>query len=126
MHWAARYVGLPWIAGERDCWAFFRAVQAEHFGRQVQPIDIESYQPRDIVRLFENHPERLRWALTTEPSHGDAVLMARNEHPAHVGLWLADIGRVLHCAEGIGVLCQDPTSLRFNGWANLTYWTPCN
>jgi hypothetical protein len=125
MHWAADYIGLPWIAGTRDCWAFFRTIQSDHYGREVPAVDVASYSARDVVRLIAGHPERLRWRLVTEPNDGDAVLMARNEHPAHVGIWVAELGRVLHCAEGFGVLCQNVSSLRINGWANLRYYTPC-
>lgn len=125
MHWAADYIGLPWIAGERDCWAFFRQIQAAHFSRDVPAVAIDDYRPRSIVRLIDGHAERAKWRRTKTPTSGDAVLMARNEHPAHVGVWVADVQRVLHCAEGPGVLCQDTTSLRLNGWSNLSYWTPC-
>lgn len=127
MHWATEYIGLPWIASERDCWAFFRDVQRTHFGREVPAIDLDSYAPLHVVRVLNGHAERQRWRQVETPSCGDGVLMGRNEQPAHVGVWLdIDTGRVLHCAEGIGVLCQDVASLRANGWGSITWWTPCS
>lgn len=123
-HWAIDLIGLPWLPGERDCWAFFRAVQAEHYGRDVPAVALDDYSAPTLVRALAGNPERARWQQVDSPVDGAAVLMGRNQHPAHVGVWVGELGRVLHCAEGAGVLCQDPQSLRLNGWGHITYWTP--
>jgi len=123
-HWAEALIGLPWVAGERDCWSFFRDVQAQQYGRAVPAVALADYSAQALIRAVAGHPERARWAQVAQPADGDAVLMGRSSRPGHVGVWVQDLGRVLHCAEGAGVLCQDVASLRLNGWGHITYWTP--
>jgi len=122
-HWAAQYLGLPWIAGERDCWAFFREVQREQFGRDIPAVDVDVYSAVSVMRTLQNAPERTLWTHVMVPRQGDGVLMAQNNRPSHVGVWLeVDGGAVLHCAEGFGVLCQSVPSLRAAGWSGISYW----
>lgn len=124
-HWATQYVGREWRR-DYDCWAFFREVQATHFNRDVPIIDIDSTDQRQVLRTLVHHPERKRWRETVLPREGDAVLLSRTNHPAHVGVWVdVGTGRVLHNDQRSGVCCQSLSSLELAGWSNITWWTPC-
>jgi hypothetical protein len=122
--WAGNYIGLPWMPPQRDCWSFFREIQETHYDRHVPIMDVDPNDLRAVATLFAHHPERLRWVQVDQPNDGDAVLMARAKHPVHVGVWLdvAD-GRVLHCAQGSGVLCQPLESIRLAGWGQIRFYT---
>jgi hypothetical protein len=121
MHWASHYIGLPWTAHGAgpdafNCWSFVRMVQERHFGRSLPEIP----NPEDLMemaRAFRDHPERRHWALTSDPSDGDCVLLRQARFPIHVGVWLAvDGGGVLHCSRDSGVVYQRPSALLINGW----------
>lgn len=114
-HWAAAYVGRPWIAGTGECWHRAAEVWREVFGWDV-PIDVAGGRsPRAAARLLGGEPERLRWApiLAAEARDGDGVLMARHR-PCHVGLVAA--GGVLHCVEGAGTIWTPVPRLADLGW----------
>jgi cell wall-associated NlpC family hydrolase len=123
MHWACRYIGLPWSAtGEGpdtfNCWSFVRHVQARHFGREI-PVIPGSADLRALAREFRDHQERRHWreVALSEALPGDAVLLRQARYPIHVGIWLAvDGGGVLHCSRDSGVVYQRPGALLANGW----------
>lgn len=118
-----QYIGLPWIAGERDCWAFFRELQARHYGLFVPAVDIDALDLRCVVSAFDGHDEKRNWTEIELPEDGCAVLMQRNRYPSHIGMWVnVDGGKVLHCAQGIGVVCQNLQALKFEGWTRISYW----
>ena len=114
-HWAEAYIGMPWTAGESDCWNLARRVWAERFGLTVAPVEIDPRDARAVRRSFGapiDTPEAAaRWTLVAGPDaarEGDGVLMAIGLHPCHVGIWV-DPAMVLHSVEGAGVVCT-PTS----------------
>lgn len=122
-HWASTYIGAPWVAGEHDCWAFCRRVWAERFGLNVPAVDVDAHNLRAITRAISYHPERLLWVAVDTPAEGDAVLMAHNRFPAHVGIWVdADGGGVLHCEESRGVIFTTRAQLAVGGWTRLAYY----
>lgn len=122
-HWASKYIGDAWIAGEHDCWAFFRRVQREQFAREIPVIDVDANDRLACARAAANASERDRWADTDTPAEGDAVLMAHSRAPSHVGIWTeANGGAVLHCAQGAGVLCQSIRALKMAGWGHIRFY----
>lgn len=122
-HWAIPYIGEPWVRHEHDCWAFFRRVQAERFGRAIPEIPVENYRRAACVALIEGHAERGNWMPTEMPQEGDAVLLSHARHPSHVGVWVeVDGGGVLHCVGGVGVCFQTVKSLKAMGWGRLEYY----
>lgn len=122
-HWAAAYIGRPWVAGTHDCWAFFREVQRARFGREVPAYDVDSLDLLACARAVRDNPERFRWLPVEVPAEGDAVLLAHSRHPSHVGVWLGvDGGGVLHCVQGDGVVFQARRSLALCGWGRLSFY----
>jgi len=124
LHWACRYIGLPWQAGAKgpdvfDCWSLVVWVQKHHFGRNLPDIPVAEGNLKRLALTFRDHPERKRWQLTDTPEQGDAVLMRQSRHPIHVGIWItispSEQG-VLHCVKGNGVVFQNMASLKLAGW----------
>ena len=122
-HWATQYIGAPWVAGTHDCWAFARRVWREQFGMDVPAVAFDAASALSCRKALESAEERGHWQSVSPPREGDAVLMGKNARPAHVGIWLDTCaGRVLHCVEGAGVVCNDLMSLRNAGWLVLGYY----
>lgn len=121
-HWAVDYLGLPWHATERNCWLFFRDIQARHYGREIPILQVDAASLLSVLRTVDLELETGRWERVKEPGDGDAVLMGKGGHPYHVGCYVADLDRVIHCAEGAGVLLQPRRSLEINGWTDLRYY----
>ena len=122
----ADYIGTPWAAGAQgpqayDCMAFFRMVQAAHFGIAVPPIIAPDYDdPTALVSLFQGHAERTRWARIDRPEHGCAVLVHR---PMHIGTWLQiDGGGVLHCVRGAGVVFTHDAAWAVSGFGRREFF----
>jgi hypothetical protein len=124
MHWAEQYIGEPWIAGEHDCWAFARRVWRERFGRDIPAVDVDATNRLACSRAFAGaEPERANWEPVHVPFEGDAALIGKNTRPSHVGVWVyANGGGVLHCVQGVGVVCNDLTSLALTGWRVLGWY----
>ena len=117
-----QYLGLPWIEGQRDCWLFFREIQAKHYGRTVPIVDVDVMDIRDVIHKVDVE-KKAHWEQIGKPEDGCAVLMSRNRYPVHIGMWLdIDGGKVLHCAQGMGVVFQNRQALKFDGWTGITYW----
>ena len=122
-HWIESYLGQPWVAHEHDCWSFARRVWHERFAIDVPVVAFDARSALACRRALEQQPERQNWQSTGVPAEGDAVLMGKNARPSHVGVWIAaDGGRVLHCLEGAGVVCNDLTSLKTAGWRVLGFY----
>lgn len=118
-----QYIGMPWVSGVWDCWAFFRHCQKKYYGIDVPAVDVDALDLRQVIAAMETHEERSKWHEVTEPRGGDAVLMQRNRFPSHIGLWVdVDGGKVLHCAQGMGVVCQTRQALALDGWGLMTFW----
>lgn len=117
-----QYLGLPWIEGQRDCWLFFREIQAKHYGRTVPIVDVDVMDIRDVIHKVDAE-KKVHWEQIGKPEDGCSVLMSRNRYPVHIGMWLdIDGGKVLHCAQGMGVVFQNRQALKFDGWTGITYW----
>lgn len=122
----AQYIGTPWVAGAQgpdafDCMAFFRHVQAQHFGIQVPAIIAPDYDDgAGLVALFAGHPERSRWPSAAKASHGCAVFI---RNPLHIGVWLnIDGGGVLHCVRGAGVIFTADAAWAVSGFGRREYF----
>ncbi len=127
MHWATAFLDVRYARGaegpqDYDCWSFFRWVQRERFGRRLAayatPISLGS-----IAKAMPAWAAEFGWQATDAPRDGDAVFLSVLRHPTHIGVWVADLGRVLHCPEG-GAALHDHFHLTAAGWRLRGYFTP--
>lgn len=122
-HWASKYIGEPWIAHENDCWAFCRRIWAEHYNLLVPIIDVDATKLINIAHAFKDNDERKLWSQVLKPTDGDAVLMAHCRHPSHIGIWIdTDLGGILHCMKGPGVVFTSMMSAKLAGWGRLEFY----
>lgn len=127
-HWAATFVGWQYRQGAQgpdawDCWSFFRHVQRERFGRDV-PFSPSLSSFNDIRKALEVEPSNYGWRATNAPIDGDAVLLSMLKHPTHLGVWVADLRSVLHCAAGSGSVLHDARHLAAARWRTRSYFSP--
>ena len=127
-HWATPYIGWRYQRGAQgpdcwDCWSFFREVQSQNYGRAI-PVLPTPPTWREIARAFPAWSTQHGWAPADVPRDGDAVSMARLREPTHVGVWVADLKSVLHCAEGSGSVLHDARHLAAAGWRVRGYYSP--
>lgn len=102
MHWAAKYIGQPWVMGVSDCWHFARQVWREEFGLDVPAVITQPAGPLSARRALRG--DCAGWVKVPTPAEGDGVMMAKGQMPCHVGIWVSP-GSILHAVEGIGVIC---------------------
>lgn len=119
-HWAEKYIGEPWVAGENDCWAFARKVWREQFGVEVPVLDVDACNRLACSRAFATHAEKDAWRRVETPMDGDAALIGQSERPSHVGVFAE--GGVLHCVQGAGVVFASLPALVSSGWRVLGWY----
>ncbi len=117
-HWAAALIGMPWVAGTADCWAFARSVWLERFGWDVPAVSIDAKDARATRHALSAEPVTRGWDPVLTPVEGDAVLMAKGARPCHVGIWICpdEAPGVLHAVEGAGVIYTVPGRLAGLGY----------
>lgn len=105
-HWAANWIGTPWVAGESDCWTFARTIWREMWGLDVPAVDVDAADPKAARRAFGADPVAAGWREVADRAEGDGVMMALGRLPCHVGIWvsLPEGPHILHSVEGAGVI----------------------
>ncbi len=127
-------LGKPWYAqGEGpdaySCWGLFVEAQARLWGRHLSHVDVPPEPSwRWMLDAFRAHPDRDHWAEVQCPhgivtaQDGAGVLMARSSSPAHIGIWLAPEGLVMHVDQVSGVVFDTTSFLRVRGWRALHFY----
>lgn len=128
----APLIGQPWAWQSRNCWEFAVHIQRELFGRDLPSVTVPDYPKwRWMVTEVGHHPERQNWAPVAAGPHGlvqaadgALCLMGRFSGPGHIGVWLADQQKVIHCDRNRGVCLEDDLALKQQGWVQRTYFEP--
>ena len=122
-HWASQYIGIHWEAKTHECGDFFRRVQRERFGREVNPYEVDALDIRACMHMLDGHPDNTRWRRAEKPQEGDAVKLGHGTRASHIGIWVdADGGRVLHCPEGFSSVAESLSKLRLSGWRLIEFY----
>jgi hypothetical protein len=103
------------------CWDLVRRGQREVLGREVPEVLIsDKLEARALVRMFEDHPERMRWIRVNIPENGAIVLMnkgGRHGRAIHAGIYFdLDGGGILHVDDPHGVVFEDALAIQLRGW----------
>lgn len=124
-HWTDAYFGKPWAFGATgpegyDCYGLVRAVYRDILGIDLPVIAVD-HAPLAIRHAIRNGQSG--WSPTRNGGvqDFDVVMLSHGKHPHHVGLW-GGPDRVLHSVEGAGVIRQELTGLRMNGWHILGFY----
>ena len=123
MHFATKYIGLPYRAGFFNCWDFVRKVYRDEFGINLPefPVDVDNL--RALIKTVKAKSESQLWQQVKTPKEGTIVLLRQSRHPIHVGIWLEiDGGGVLHNERTMGVVFQNTHSLNASGWQVAGYY----
>lgn len=118
-----KYIGIPWEEGAigphaYDCMSFTVMIQGAHFMVNMPQISVPDYEDcTALVEMMRGHAELKNWVPVKKPMHGDLVLVHR---PMHYGTWL-DIGGVLHCVRGVGVIFTADSAWHVSGFGRREY-----
>lgn len=102
-HWSDKYVGAPYIEGEKDCAYYVELILREVFGREVR-LPSERWQG---VRGLSNqiHAYKSDYSLPiAAPADGCGVLMVGRGRMNHLGLYclIDGLPYVLHAQRNAG------------------------
>lgn len=123
-------IGEPWAWQSHNCWVFACHVQRELFGRALPSVAVpDAPSWRWMMAEIDRHDERQNWrevetGAVISASDGALVLMGRFQHPGHVGVWLRQEQRVIHCDRNNGVCFESVLALRQQGWRQLRFFEP--
>ncbi|MBR9764816.1 MAG: C40 family peptidase [Rhodobacteraceae bacterium] len=122
MHWATRYVGIPYVDGGRDvsgldCWGVLQLVYRERLKVDLPTYgDISARDLRRIAREIGSASDMWPWADAPVPREMDVAVMAApgRRFPVHVGVVLRG-GQLLHseAASGCCIVQLADFSVRF-------------
>ncbi len=116
MHWSINYMGIPWVAGGRtpdgfDCWGLVREIY-----QSILNIDLPMYivDPNMKVSVSKCMITALdEWVRVDSPKNNCLVVMSKNKHPSHVGVYIDDAGGlILHSVDGVGSCAQFESEVR--------------
>ncbi len=121
--WPVKYIGLPWIAGEHDCWGFARRVWRDELGLDVEVVDVDAASALSVMREIRDGDQLCKWERIEKPEEWCGVLMGKSERPSHVGVWSGvDGGKILHSVHGAGVIFTNETGLALMGYRVLGFY----
>lgn len=126
-HWTEAFLDVGYERGGQgpkayDCWAFFRWVQRERFGRDL-PAHATPPSLGGIARAMPVWAGEFGWQQVEKPKEGDAVFLSALKMSTHIGIWVADARAVLHCPEG-GAVLHGARHLAATGWRLRGYYAP--
>jgi hypothetical protein len=135
-------IGTSW-KNRGMCWGLARHVQLHLFGRALPEIVVPpDANWRWMISAIDRHGEQARWREVLpdgmgaiRAGDGAIVLMARREQPAHIGVWLAPEGGVIHAPTTgrrigerveivVNAMFETSTQLRVAGWTRLICYEP--
>jgi hypothetical protein len=130
-------IGKPWSLNgygpeSFGCWGLSVDVQQNLFKRLLPKIEVTEATDTSvnaryrmyamIMREIACNGHRREWVEIERPLHGCIVLMARMNHPAHIGTYLKiDGGNVLHADENHGVVFEDLATLKAAQWHDIKF-----
>lgn len=122
-HWSEKYLHLPFTA-EMDCFYYFRLIQKNEFGRDLDCLMINSILKASKVMTSDEVKSQYGCFPTKNPKEGDAVYLAQRIRPHHIGI-VAKTNplNVIHAIVNFGVVISSTLELSSNGWKILEFLT---
>jgi len=98
-----KYVGLPYVVGETDCWQLMRTFHREQLNNELPEYfyDVSNYMKIIESKVGEASKEALKgWTkVTTSPQLGDIFIFVLGGFPTHCGVYLGN-NNFLHTLKG--------------------------
>ncbi len=128
MHWATKYIGIPYEAGSRgpatvDCWGLVRMAYQQQFGIEM-PLHpgISLEKPKEASIAIQAGLQS-DWRSIENPVDGCLVAMSHRISIHHIGLYAAvENGRILHCSNGQNVVADTLRGLRMRGMRLIKFY----
>lgn len=128
-HWAADYIGKPYVSGASgphafDCWGLLRHVYLNRYGIELPLLpgiaDASALAISREIDLATHH----EWEETQSPEDGYAVGMSQRIKFHHVGLVIRANGRqmILHALDHFSVIAEPVQRLRLRGFKRIGYF----
>jgi len=128
VHWALRYIGLPFVDGGRDrngvdCWGLLCLVYSE-----IDQIELPlhpHFRCADVLAVSREIANQVaaQWTEIPKPVERCAVAMSQQVIPHHVGLWTQDDGgKVIHAWNGLAVAAESIRRLRLRGMRTIKFY----
>jgi hypothetical protein len=93
----SKYIGIPWVYRDSDCWALFKLMTREIIGIELPDLNLpEKSSIKANSKIFHEEMESPRWIKTKIPCFGSAVVFYGNSNKAiHIGFAI-DSRTVIH------------------------------
>ncbi len=119
--WVMEYLDIPFVSGGRDrrgcdCYGLVRLVLAEHFGKELPPLDCyqDALHAAQTEAVVDRYQPLLAGTRVEHPAPGDVAVMRLRGHHCHVGICIAP-GVVLHTDRPTGTVAERLCSARLRG-----------
>lgn len=125
MHWAAKYVGLPYLPGGQteeglDCWGLLVLIYKKEFGIELPSIPSLSQISPIARRSLAGDKIEKDWTQVRAPFEGCLVAMSQQHVVHHVGIWVQ--GRTIHSWGKQHVISDSLRGLALKGIRSITYY----
>jgi hypothetical protein len=128
MHWACKYIGLPYEPGARgpekvDCWGLLFLIYRERFGISLpEHPGLHIGMIQDTMREMKREI-REEWEEVPEPFDGAGVALSQRTEIHHVGIFAAaDSGKVVHARDFQNVIAEPISALRKKGFKVIKFY----
>ena len=93
----SRYINIPWVYRESDCWALFKLMSSDLLGVRLPDLNLpDKSSIKANSKIFHEEMESPRWRKVNKPSFGTAVVFYGNSDKAiHIGFAI-DSRSVIH------------------------------
>jgi len=127
-HWAAKYIGMPFLPGGRtaegvDCWGLLCLIYREKFGIELPTIPwIGRASIQEQINTVINADGK-DWQEVPDPFDGAAVGMSLRTAIHHVGIYVvADGGKIMHSAGIQRVVADTVRGVKSKGYRTVKFY----
>jgi cell wall-associated NlpC family hydrolase len=128
MHWATKYIGMPYELGARredcvDCWGLLWLIYHEQFGIELPEFPGIAAASAIAINSTLRDSVQSDWIQIPKPFEGCAVGMGMRKALHHVGVYVnADGGRIVHGWDGRNVVADTLKSLSSKGFRTVAFF----
>jgi cell wall-associated NlpC family hydrolase len=128
MHWAAKYIGIPYEPAARgpdrvDCWGLVCLVYRNEYGMALPLYPGLSLEKPVEASVAIKEGLQDDWVPLDRPVDGALVAMSQREEIHHVALYAnTDGGLVIHCWHAQNVVADKVRTLKMRGMRTIKFY----